>query len=250
MQYRLYNGEILLEFDEEKHMYTLDGDKVDGVTGILSIINKPALLYWAVNQSVGYLQRNIRPGVIYDEIQLSKLMGEAKYAHKQRSTEASDIGKIVHRWIEEWIAGKQPKLPINQEARNAIAQFQSWVDTKDVEFLQSEKVVYSRKFNYAGTTDFIAKMGNKILLGDFKTSNGIWDEYWFQTAAYQHAFLEEFPDEEIHGNIIVRLGKDGTLEIKDSYEYEKNIVAFLGALALARRVNELKPPYQPRMYRK
>src|SRR5574343_64799 len=246
MQYKLYNGEVLLEFDEDKHVYTLDGEQVDGVTGILSIIAKPALLYWAVNQSINYLERNIRPGVSYDEIQLKKLLYEAKGAHRMKSTEASDIGKIVHKWIEEWIAGKDPKMPINEEARRAITQFQSWVLDKNVKFLQSEKVIYSRKFNYAGTTDFIAQMNGKTILGDFKTSNGIWDEYWFQVAAYQHAFLEEFPDEEIHGNMIVRLGKDGTLEIKENYDYDKNIVAFLGAVALYRRVNELKPPYVPK----
>lgn len=239
MEYKLYNGDITLHFDEKKHLYTVGPQKVDGVTSILGIIAKPALMYWAVNQAIDHLDRNIRPGVEYDEIQLQKLLEEAKYAHRKRSSEASNIGKIVHTWCENWIAGKKPKLPIHVKARNACEQFLKWVEKNDIEFLHSERVVYSREGNYAGTTDFIMKTNDRIYLGDFKTSNAIYDEYFFQTAAYQQAYLEEFPDEQIEGNIVVRLSKTGDFEIRENYDYLGNVEAFNAALTLFRRVNKL-----------
>ena len=86
--------------------------------------------------------------------------------------------------------------------------------------------------------DFYCQIGDKRFAGDTKTSSGIYDEMWFQTSAYQQAYQEE-TGVRIDGQIIVRVGKDGSLEVKENYEYEKNIVAFNGALLLYRRIQEL-----------
>ena len=240
MTYELYNNKTILNFDEDKHLYTMNGIKVHGTTSILGVIAKPALMYWAVNQAISHLEKCLVPGTSYDEIQLKAMLESAKTAHRKKSTDAADKGKFVHEWCESYIKGEDPKLPVNTELRNAVSKFLEWVNTNNVEFLETEKIVYSQKYNYAGTLDFIAKVNGKIMLGDFKTSTGIYDEYFFQTSAYQQAYLEEYPDKKIEGNIIVRIGKDATLELKESYDYEKNIKAFMGALALYNRIQELK----------
>lgn len=240
MTYKLYNDTVTLEFDEAKHIYTIDDKKVDGVTSALNIIAKPQLLYWAVDLAVKHIQRNLLPGKPYDEIQLDRLLKEARWAHKRTSGEAQDMGKMVHKFCEEWIAGKNPKLPYNAEVKNSCQQFLKWVDENEIEFLESERVVYSKSLNYAGTADFICKIDGMTLLGDFKSSKAIYDEYFFQTASYTQAYLEEFPKKKIDGNIIIRLGKDGVLEGKKNFEYEKNVGAFNAALTLSRRINELK----------
>ena len=61
-----------------------------------------------------------------------------------------------------------------------------------------------------------------------------------QVAAYQQAYQEEFPTSIIDGGVIVRIGKDATLEVKEFNDYEKNIQAFNGAIELYKRLQELK----------
>jgi hypothetical protein len=241
--FELYNGEVKLAFDPEKHLYTYDGKKVDGTTGALGVIAKPALMYWAVNQAIEYLQFALKPGESYDEIQIKAMLEGAKTSHRKKTTDASDKGKIVHEWCEDWIAGKKPKTPINQELKNSTNKFLEWMQLNKVEFFESERPVYSKQHNFAGTLDFVAKVNGKMMIGDFKTSNAIYDEYWFQTSAYQLAYEEENPGVKIEGQIIVRIGKDGVLEVKENHErfdYNENAKAFLSALTLHRRITTLK----------
>lgn len=242
MIYKLYNNTIELDFNEEKHLYTVNDKKVDGTTGVLGVINKPALIGWAVNMAVAYFQKIIKAGISYDEIQLKAMSDGMKSCHRIKRDEAGDIGKLVHNWIEDYIKGNKPKMLVNEKAKKCIEKFLEWEKKSKIEFIHSEKIVYSKKYKYAGTLDFIGKKGGKIVLGDFKTSSGIWNEMWFQTSGYQQAYLEEFPKEKISHQIIVRLGKDGSFEVKESKpeDYEGNRDAFLAALILHRRLNYLK----------
>lgn len=248
VRHLLYNDTVELVFDPAKHLYTVDGNKVDGTTGALSVIAKPALLYWAVNKTIEHLTRCFQPGESYDEIQLKTFFENAKMAHRKKATEAADIGSLVHDWISDHVKQKNPRLPTNRFARNAVETFIKWEADHHVMFLESERALYSKQYNYAGTLDFIAVVDGKVKIGDYKTSTGIWDEYWFQIASYQQAYLEEFPAREISGGIIVRIGKDGSLEVAERDDYEKNVAAFNAALVLYRRLNELKAekPYIPR----
>lgn len=240
MTHKLYNDTVALEFDEKTHIYSLDGKRIDGVTSALSIIAKPALVYWAVGEAVKVLERSIKPGVSYDEIQLKNLLGNAKGSHRRVSDEAATMGSMIHQWIEDYISGKNPPMPVNNKIKSSVEQFLKWVGEYQVKFLKSENLVYSKVGNYAGTFDFIAEIGGKKYIGDFKSSSGIWDEYWLQVAAYQQAYLEEFPTETIDGAMIVRLGKNNQLEVKTSEDYTKNVIAFNHALELYRRMMEFK----------
>lgn len=147
--------------------------------------------------------------------------------------------------IKEKEQNGYPKLPTNKMLLSAVNEFLKWVKDNNVHFLSSEFKVYSKKYNYAGTADFLAKIGNKLVLGDIKTSSGIWDEMHLQTASYKHAYQEEFPDQKIDHTVIVRCGKKGTeekpdFEIMEMNEFEKNFNAFYGALILYRRLKEMK----------
>jgi len=51
-RHELYGGRIILEYDDDKHSYTVNGNYVPSVTGILNVIAKPALIPWALNMGV------------------------------------------------------------------------------------------------------------------------------------------------------------------------------------------------------
>ncbi len=100
--------------------------------------------------------------------------------------------------------------------------------------MESEKRIYSRANWYAGTTDLVFIKDGKKYVGDIKTSSGIYGrEYFFQMAGYQIA-LEELGEKDFHASTIIRCGKDGSFEIKDSFDLEADKEGFLAALKLYR----------------
>ena len=133
-----------------------------------------------------------------------------------------------------------PGTPFHPEARAGVAAFLQWVEENKVEFHESERIVYSREHRFAGCLDFIATVNGKRMMGDIKTSSGIYNEMFLQTSAYQIARQEERPDEIFEGHVIVNCKKTGELLTKISYDYEDNKEAFLCALCLSRRLKKME----------
>jgi hypothetical protein len=238
------------KFNEKAHRYTLDGKPLTGVTTVLSIISKPALIQWAANMAVGYIEERFKniifPSKETDGIEhvdcsykeLFELLKEAKTAHRRKKEEAADTGTLAHKWIEDWINGKNP--PSDPLIDHMTCNFVKWAEENEVEFIEAEKKVYSRVHWYAGTLDFLCKINGRTYLGDLKTSSGIYDDYFFQTSAYQLALQELEPDLKIDGHVIINCTKEGKFNKKFSFDYEKNIPVFLGALTIYRRKGELE----------
>lgn len=239
----LYDGKVDLVFESAYHRYTYLGNKVQSVTGVLGIINKPFLINWAAKMTTEKMTELFLPGVSYDEVQIKTMLDTAKSAHYKAKTEAGDVGTLVHHYIEQVIKGEHPGLLVHEEARNAAQRFMDWVSENDVEFLLSEQVVFSKKFNYCGTLDFVCRIHGKLMLGDIKTSNAIYHtEMGGQMAAYKIAREEEFPDEHYDGCVLVRVGKKDaefeTWQIDNTKPYE---AIFLSALKLGNAIAKVEP---------
>ena len=222
-----------LQFNEKSHRYTIDGKPLTGVTTILSVMAKPALIQWAANMSVAYVKEHLT-----DLKDLDEVLKVAKTAHRLKKEEAADVGTIAHKWIEDWINGEKPKP--DPLVDHMTSNFVKWAEENKVEFIEAEKRVYSKVHWFAGTLDFLCKMNGKTYLGDLKTSSGIYDEYFYQTSAYQLALNEHDPDIKIDGHVIINCKKDGGFNKKFSFDYDKNIKAFMGAIAIYRRKGELE----------
>ena len=237
----LYNKQIKLTFEEIKHTYFYEGKKVPSVTSILSIVNKPALINWAANMAADYFKGQIEPGKSYDEIQLNTIWKDAKSAHYKKKVETGDIGTFVHQWVEDYIKGKNPPPPVNDDLKASTERFMKWQKDEKVKFLSSEQVIYSKINNYCGTLDFICKINGKLYLGDLKTSSGIYKtEHGMQVSAYRMAREEEFTNEKYTGGAIIRIGRDGAFEV---WKFEDDAIfreGFLAALKLYNTVEEMK----------
>ena len=242
---KLYGGEVELIFNEGKHTYTANGEKVQGVTGVLGVINKPALVGWAAKMCEQYALVNLKPGVAYDEIEIADFAKEMKGAHRKHSTKAANIGTIAHNYVEGAIKYKlgihdsPPVKPANEQALNAINAYADFAKHYEIEYHASEPKVYSKLYGYAGTLDIDATINGKRCIVDIKTSNGIWPEMWLQTAAYQQARQEELGI-KYDERWILRIGKDGQFETRVSNLFEQDIKAFVAALTLRRRLMEIK----------
>jgi hypothetical protein len=214
----------------------LDDKPLTGVTTILSVIAKPALIQWAANMAIDYV---LKHGLEKEK--------EARLAHRKKKEEAGQKGTDIHALIEAEVKnaikntnGYFIEKWKEQYDSPQILHFIDWAIKEKVKFLASEKRVYSEKYWYAGTFDFLCEIKGKIYLGDTKTSSGIWPEFWYQTSAYQNALQECEPETKIDGHIIVNLTKDGKIKVEYNYDYELNRKAFMGALAIYRVQNQKK----------
>ncbi len=234
--YKLYDGKVLLEYYPDTHTYKVNDKIIYGVSSIVGIINKPALMYWAVNQCIDNLKAIWEAGKSYDEIEINNILETSKKIHTEKKNVSLTIGTFVHQWIEKYInyklgKNKSPKIPVNKEIVNSIKAFLKWEKENKIKWLESERKLYSVKYEYAGTLDAEAIVNNKLSIIDFKTSNEIYDENLLQVSAYLYA-REEETKQDYKNIYIVRIGKNGELEtrkIKDK-ELKDCFKAFLGCL--------------------
>lgn len=246
----LYNGKIKIGFWEEQHRYaTIETDK-DGnflsvkenwlvsVTGATGMIDKSrVLMYWASNLTKEYLYGNIELlKKSTKDVEIKGIVDNAVVQHRLVKEEAAAIGTQVHEWCEEYINAK-PKdrktlaLPEEERALNGVTAFLSWVNTHKVKFIDTEKLVYSKKHDYVGLLDLKAIVDGKLTLVDFKTSKGVYPEYYIQVSSYLKADEEECGD-KYDGAMILHFDKEtgdfGTYEVPDVNTHFKAFINCLG----------------------
>lgn len=232
-------------FDEKKHIYYLDGKALTGVTTVLNVISKPALIPWAVKMAVEYVSEHLTD--IVDAMNNSEpekyneILKEAKKAHTKKRDDAATKGTDIHSQCEEYINAMIKGEFYEIDADNdQLIKFVQWVKEHDVKFLASEKKMYSESLWLAGTCDFVAIVDGKKLVGDIKTTSGIYDLTPFMQCAAYRTMLEEMGETDFEGSVIVRLGKDGSFEERYRYDFETDKEGFLSALKLYRALATYK----------
>lgn len=270
-EYKFYNDSVTLRYDPAKHVYLLvteDGslEEQDGVTTICHILDKSnALIPWGCKMMANKALTALEPyqyelGKV--EIaweQLNKIILDAKSAHKETLEEAGNVGKQAHAWIELYIRGCLTGSIIpyvddftkDEKVKNCITAALDWMKKHNVKWISTERKIYSRKFKYAGTTDGLCYCDScdnstccpvpfkqRLCLPDWKSSNYLYVEYLFQTAAYVQA-IEEEDGIKIEDRWVIRLGKtDGAFEswhlTQDTLQ--DDLEAFLACLNLSRKV--------------
>lgn len=230
--HKLYDGEMKLVYNDDDHSYKVDDEIVYGVTSITDVLHKPALMYYAVNCGINHLEDNWEPGE-EDEISKKELLEQAKRAHKDISRNATDIGGELHDWAEHHFNSDMEDKgePKNESLKRAARALLKWEQKHDIEVIDTERKVFSKKHWYAGTLDLVAKIDGKLTVLDFKTSKSIYNNYYMQVAAYAQAYKEEF--EQPEQTAILRVDKNnGEFEYKTVEDTSKHLKGFLGAKKL------------------
>jgi len=253
-----YGGSITLRFAKDPyHQYFLacgaSLEPVDGVTSACGILDKSMFLVpWSAKMTAEKILRTMPSdtdelGIKYiqsiDWDSFATIVLEAKKAHREKLADASDVGAQAHDWLDRSIqyamkhtAGRvealSEQMPNDQRAINCGNEAYNWMRRHNVVWLESEKVVYSRKWNFAGTMDGMAYVDDQICIIDWKSSNALRTEYLYQTAAYQAAYEEEhgvkFP-----GRWILRLGKEeGDFESWFADQFDQDFTVFTNLLTL------------------
>jgi hypothetical protein len=186
-----------------------DGKKIPSVTTILKIKDPGALINWAykTGREHGVLegQGNPAPSGLYE------------------GSDILAIGTCVHSMCEAWVKGDEPLLVLEKaleadtvndkatfraQAASAYSAFEFWVKGTQLEIVDCEVQVISETHRYGGTLDFIGRLNGKLVLGDFKTSNGVWPEYLCQLAAYAKAYEESTGNKIDGGYHLLRFSKE------------------------------------------
>ena len=216
-----------VEFNSKTHQYFIDDELYPSVTQILSILNKPALIYWASNITADYILNHLEE-IKNCEINPNKTFTAAKREHQSLKEKAADIGTQTHRLIEKYLKGQSYEDLLNENTFKQFNAFKKWLENKNFKLIESERIVYSKKYKVAGTADIIAWLNEKAYLIDLKTSNSVYKEMILQIAAYKFMW-QEVTLTTLDGIGILRLDKvTGEPEWKEytNKEYQKHIKAF------------------------
>ena len=164
-----------------------DGTKVPGVTTVLGILNKPALVIWA-----------------------NRLGLQGIDSSKYRD-EMADIGTLAHQMIVDYfnkVMTDTSDYSNNQIelAENCLLSFWEWEKGHKVEVIMAEKQLVSILYGYGGTIDCFCKLDGQPTLLDFKTGKAIYPEMLHQLAAYEQLLVEAGKPTEV--TRILRIGRD------------------------------------------
>jgi hypothetical protein len=239
-----YNDTVEIEFNEDRHIYKNKdtGETILSVTGATSIVDKSRpLIFWAI----GLMRDHLLKLVENSEAIMTEDIIEGSKLHQKKKEEAANKGSEVHDWIEKYITaklgkGEKPEMPKDEEILNGVLAFLNWEKDHSVKFIDTEKLVYSKKYDYVGLLDCIAEIDGKRSVIDFKTSNGLYNEYRYQVAAYQGADEEETGVKYDGNRWLVRFDKNtAEFEAHELKEFKKDFNTFIACLAVRRREREL-----------
>lgn len=257
--------------EKGKHRYeSITGEWLQGVSTVSSIVPKEWLSAWGAKEAVKALGYSD-----YDDTKLAQevlekikackdvkeylvILKNAKGASARKSKEALLDGKAGHEWLENYVKAKIrntaiPEIPEGMLER-PLRQFVEWAEQNvDYWILSEARVAYPEK-GYAGTLDAMAMMkSGKLAIVDFKFASHISEDYYLQTAGYQHTF--DPYGIKIDERIIIRLPKtltkdewdekthtyskvENTIEVEVvSTPYEIDRDAFVAALPVKKWIN-------------
>lgn len=255
---KAFNGRALINFNEAKHFYTVTapGTKVrnlyvPGVTTIIGMKDKSgALVPWAVGQMTERVKTLLGEGdETWDRETLLAVLETAQETWRNERQKAADIGSLAHRFLEARLLNGSDVtglLPITantllapnltpemvEKANNAISAGLKFLDEHRVKVVQAEAPRWSPTHGFIGTGDLIAEIDGELSVLDWKTSKKLYPTVFLQLAAYQQAYQEEFPGQQILKRVAVNIGRDGelTVETRDNSTFDRDLKTFLALL--------------------
>lgn len=203
-----------------------DTSKPQGVTTILGNTLSKDLMQWAVDCSTNVLVEKLNEQGHLTEDDLHEANGE----YKNRRDSGASTGTEAHLYVEQFLKGQSPTmLTATAEARKAYNAFKSWFTATKPKVIGVENVIYSERYDYAGTYDCLLEVDGKNYLCDLKTTNisrkapqGVYAEYFIQLGAYASAHEEQRLYEEhnggtdlvpIEGLMVISAKKNGQMDV-------------------------------------
>ncbi len=178
----------------------LDVDKADtddlimwSVTTIIGALDKPALLYWAAEQTAEAAIDNLATwqAMLADRgrAEAVKWLRDARFRRPKAKLASTALGTVTHQLCEEYAltgtmpnrdrvahvveAEGGPEVDVHGETHvvgTLLIQFDQWLQRFTPSYQATEVVVYSPIYGYAGQADAFLTVDGFRAIGDYKTS--------------------------------------------------------------------------------
>lgn len=152
------------------------GKKGDRVPGVTTIVNRfkdsGGLLHWSWQQ------------------------GLDGFDYREKRDKAAEAGGICHAWIDDEIHERErTEFPnsspdLLKQASMGFDAFIEWREQCKLNVIETETPIISERHRFGGTFDALATVAGKLVLFDWKTSNGVYSDYIAQVAAYRQLLRE------------------------------------------------------------
>lgn len=141
------------------------GRIVPGVTTIVGVLNKPALVPWANKLGL----KGIEVGRFVDD--------------------KADIGTLGHAIIIDKLQGEETDYSDYSQnqidsAENAALSFYEWQEKHSLEIISAEQPLVSEIHCFGGQYDIYGTIDDKLELLDLKTGSGVYEEHYYQLGGY------------------------------------------------------------------
>lgn len=184
----------------ELGLEALDVDKADGddltlwsVTTIIGVLDKPALLYWAAEQTANAAidfqntwKAMLDDGSREDAV---KWLRDARFRRPKDKLSDTALGSVVHKVCETYaltgtkpdkefvteliVAEGGPKVDIAHEVNTVgvmLNQFDGWLHRAQPSYQATEVCVYSPTYGYAGQADAFLTIDGVRFIVDYKST--------------------------------------------------------------------------------
>jgi len=188
------------------HTYSLDGERVPSVTGIIGkATGKPQLLKWAAKEAALWAAANVESLPVMGE---ASWIREATAASDRTRDASAAAGTAVHSIAERLIYGEpvesydpETKEPYPDDVIRMGEQVARFMDAWDItpDTALVECAVFHEELKYAGQFDLVAVLkGGARWIIDYKTgASGVWPETALQLTGYSRATHVQIGDRDM-----------------------------------------------------
>lgn len=175
-------------------VYSIDGQRLPSVTSVIGLARAEPLERWKRLQVARLAAR--RHDLLAMRVQQYGVDGAARKvvdAVDHAPSEAAQIGDEVHGWLEARAKGEEPPV-VSEAAQPWLAGAQEFLAHFEPRFVAVEATAVNRQVGYAGTADFIAYLGDALVIGDYKTGSAVHGEVAMQLGALARCEAIVTPD--------------------------------------------------------
>lgn len=180
------------------------------VTTIIGVLDKPALLYWAAEQTAKAacsISKSLTARIDEDgEENVVKFLRDARFRRAKGMLSDSEFGTQMHALCERYaLTGERPTPSAEMFGADLAAavacldRFSEWLDAFQPSYQATEVMVATPSYGIAGTTDGFMTIDGVRMIFDLKFSKksydargkptGLYPEVALQLAAYRFSEL-------------------------------------------------------------
>jgi hypothetical protein len=190
-----------------------EGGKVPGTTTVLGILNKPALIHWAWD------------------------LGTKGIDYRKFRDEKATIGTLAHYLIQCHLSGEEPQTDDyskNQieQAENCTLSYYEWEKNNPIRPILLELPLVSELYQYGGTIDIYAELHGKKVLIDLKTGKGIYENMFYQLAAYRELLAENVHEVDYAMILNIPRNEDENFDARERRDLTKETEIFFNCLSI------------------